>query len=1728
MRLQLSNSQKDLLDIVFERVHLSFPEHEVIPDDEVTISTLQLMSTLSKIEFNSSLQKELKNTDEGRISTTQPHPFDVFLVEPTFRNRNIHIAVAVPIKNSEHGPILNWYDKNDNLWPLDQLHATRKLTSLSGTARVLENLKVENVPFLMRQAMKRKGILDASAMNHLGSLSLVSDSSELNKSQQQALAMVMNPSFQEGFVVIQGPPGTGKTQTLSRMIEQTGYGSMVCAPSNAAIANIALKLISLPTMHIFDICIYGKNCEKSVQFLNPSLRREQYNILVKQMDIETSETQMAVLKANFCRWLRIDVNSPFEVVRSICASSDEFYYSSCKTICCTLNSSASPWIRSNGGERSILFLDEAGQCNEAEFYIATAFPNIEKVVLVGDPKQLPPTTLDLRCMKAGLGKSWLERIYDLSPKSIHLLDTQYRMDPSILEFPNQHFYNNRIKSDVSVRSRSPAISNPIGFIDTSGRTLEEKDGFSTMNVEEAYLIRALFRQDNDIKSLLGIEHTTVVVITPYSAQQNLLQNELKKVKFLKNLSVSTVDSYQGQEADVVVISTVRTNKIGFVDDPQRLNVALTRAKRLVRVVGCKDLFISLKRYSPLKHLALFLSSNNTVVKVDVLNSIFSMPDWNASMFWKPSFTQRFHNSMGKMTRKEKAIVLNTLHAISVPHLKKLQTRPSNAYWQKSCLKGHEEYYVVWIAKSDYVIEAHLAGSRNDCLQFIQKYFGRLPRGACKVEKDLCGIREHCDHSHKVLPAWDLNNLIQRAIANNNVTELPNGVFHLDKEQQEIVQTPPPLLIESRSGTGKTNVLFQHALTISRELVQDPTSSPIGFVTVSKMLQAQLENMFQGIKALHDTSLHSCVFMSLFDLLDGLAERLNLDMHTSKATSYKEYNFCKKSHSSISQIDTRLIENEIGGVISGSLKCAHLCRALKLQEYIEDQRSNVGKDHEYDVALRETIYNHYKSYDTWKKDSHRYDVNDMVLEILQKLRSNKISNTQLFSAVYLDEVQDFSYSMIYLICSIGGKNRLRWVFAGDTAQMVSPGSSFKFAGLKQTLLSLNPGIETQLKDVAHLLVNYRTTVDVLELGNSILSKAKQFFPGAIEFAKKEKAVNDFGLKVIVMNWEAATDETNPSFGKDQALIYSFDRDEEQNLSTIRKWLGDHPFILSVLDSKGLEFDDVVVAFALDRKSWKIEKQTFSALSMLRELYVAVTRAKRRVIILMKKRSDTMKDFFANLNYEVEYCDDSSPLVKEFNTCSTKEQWLQRANDLFQEERFLLASRCYEKATNIELSIYSHAKHLSKERMYDKALKKYIYASDLFHRVKDFAKILDIAAEILDNVSWESQLFIKDEVFATALGAYPNYLNPETRQKIDIYRDQWRHMTVRDLITHKAYVNKRRGSQALMEFLQENLPASDVIFAESCPCIVGDMFFNQELYLQAVGMYLKGGDSQRAEDASLKVVQLLRKIREPVDLFHLKKVWEPFMTQRVNKTLRLLFLLFNDTEKAAQDYSKPCMEFLGENAVRYLIVAQDKERTLLHNFSKQKFHDDVLNELQKTFEGDHIQIVRWFDTHNDINNAHEYMLKHITELSIDALTSLLDKDYLLCALATEFARREYYYRATMLFKKCRNLQAMLHSADKSLSTRKDAEMYAMKIMKEVLGIVSFRELSPRLKLLAELFKSPSTMDKERCKESMKTFGAKVVQEFVLRRTEYSTPKRGHGQQGPQYEYVDVIDVLSKVRL
>ena len=246
------------------------------------------------------------------------------------------------------------------------------------------------------------------------------------------------------------------------------------APSNAAVANLALKLVSTGRFRTRDVVVWGENCDESVRFLNPIHRDRRWaGFFRSYRESQDDGTKKKKFDA-FVSWLRMDLKqASLTETAALCRlAADDISghksVASAKVILCTLNTAGSTSLReATKCTFDLIVLDEASQAPEAEFYITTTFPGVKRIVVVGDPRQLPATVVHQGCRDAGFADSFLSHVQQFQPEKVHLLDTQYRMDPEILRFSNECFYSNRVISDESVHLREPVVESPFQIIDTS-------------------------------------------------------------------------------------------------------------------------------------------------------------------------------------------------------------------------------------------------------------------------------------------------------------------------------------------------------------------------------------------------------------------------------------------------------------------------------------------------------------------------------------------------------------------------------------------------------------------------------------------------------------------------------------------------------------------------------------------------------------------------------------------------------------------------------------------------------------------------------------------------------------------------------------------------------------------------------------------------------------------------------------------------------------------------------------------------------------------------------------------------------------------------------------------------------------------------------------------------------------------------------------------------------------
>lgn len=437
----------------------------------------------------------------------------------------------------------------------------------------------------------------------------------LNPTQEKAVNEVL---WAKDVAIVHGPPGTGKTTTLVEAINETLMREsqvLVCAQSNMAVDWISEKLVDRgvnvlrignPT-RVNDKMLgftYERRFEAHPDYpqlwaIRKAIRELRKN---RKKGSESYHQKLERLKSRATE-LEIRINSEL--------------LGEARVIACTLVGSAHRLLE--GMKFGTLFIDEAAQALEAACWIPMR--RASRVILAGDHCQLPPTVKSIAALRAGLGKTLMERIAENKPEVVTLLKIQYRMNEEIMRFSSDWFYHGEVESAPQIKYRSILEDDsPITWIDTGNEenqvTIEGDDVVSgekrdDMNFHEQFVGESFGRinkAEADLTLLTLAEYLTQVgkrrvleesidvgIISPYRAQVQYLKRLLKKYEFFKPyrrlISVNTVDGFQGQERDVILISLVRSNdegQIGFLKDLRRMNVAMTRARMKLIILGDKS------------------------------------------------------------------------------------------------------------------------------------------------------------------------------------------------------------------------------------------------------------------------------------------------------------------------------------------------------------------------------------------------------------------------------------------------------------------------------------------------------------------------------------------------------------------------------------------------------------------------------------------------------------------------------------------------------------------------------------------------------------------------------------------------------------------------------------------------------------------------------------------------------------------------------------------------------------------------------------------------------------------------------------------------------------------------------------------------------------------------------------------------------------------------------------
>jgi len=424
----------------------------------------------------------------------------------------------------------------------------------------------------------------------------------LNASQQAAVNRILAANE---VAVVHGPPGTGKTTTLVQaikaIIQQERQQVLVVAPSNTAVDLLSEKL-SDQGLNVLRV---GNPARVSDRLLSLTLdsKMAEHNGMkdIKRLKKQASEFRDMAhkYKRNFGKAERDQRKALFDEARNIMKQVEnteqyiiEDLLNKAQVITATLVGANNYLVRQQ--KYKTVVIDEAGQALEPACWIPIL--KAQKVVLAGDHFQLPPTIKSNEAAQKGLSTTLLEKCVALHPEAVTLLEEQYRMHEMIMGYSSAVFYENRLQAHASVAQHLLfANDTPISFVDTAGCGFDEKnEGTSITNPEEAAF---LFKHLRQLAADLSAHYTpdnfpSIAIISPYRQQVQILKELLPHSTALQlyshKISVNTIDSFQGQERDIVYISMARSNtegKIGFLSDIRRMNVAMTRARKKLVVIG---------------------------------------------------------------------------------------------------------------------------------------------------------------------------------------------------------------------------------------------------------------------------------------------------------------------------------------------------------------------------------------------------------------------------------------------------------------------------------------------------------------------------------------------------------------------------------------------------------------------------------------------------------------------------------------------------------------------------------------------------------------------------------------------------------------------------------------------------------------------------------------------------------------------------------------------------------------------------------------------------------------------------------------------------------------------------------------------------------------------------------------------------------------------------------------
>ncbi|KAI9005961.1 P-loop containing nucleoside triphosphate hydrolase protein [Gaertneriomyces semiglobifer] len=1085
-------------------------------------------------------------------------------------------------------------------------------------------------------------------------------------------------------------------------------------------------------------------------------------------------------------------------------------------------------------------LDEASQANEAST-LGMLKSEARRLVLVGDQKQLPATVVSDRAVATGYRRSLFDRLVSLGYPS-SLLDIQYRMHPEISIFPRWEFYAGAVRDSENVRGEAYHGSwcrhthlRPYMYLDAPGLT-ESVDAASrsVYNPVEAQLVEALI--DDIFEHLVQPYERTweIGVVSGYSRQVEVMP-AVSINGF--TIDVGTVDRFQGQERDIIIFATTRANtkgNLGFLTDARRLNVALTRARyslwivgdagtlkhdivwdRLLRDLRYRGLFFDVFKSEQFKSYlskgevwkatietksreaaALPISSGATVN----VGPVYADDRWNLHIAKaafdrlkrRPAFIQRLSELReGKWTKKAvtrvgPGTILNCMKVGEMCVLWSLFLAAELGYYKQVIKIWH----IVPTGEYDKTVSdicrimSSLTEDVLSCCELPEKVSGQPPiygpkmyprpeKGGILFYKQLKGLtafeETEIDATEEdamaYVKTYSLRTHYLNILANGAMAtvELP---FELSEEERLIIRYPKSLIIVGRSGTGKTTVMLQkmcvrhvglseHEGALEFELGDVEDGHPAMpqphqlMLTVSSRLSSMMREHYQNLlKPFASTKevegVHSR-FLTFRQFLQTIDDKLNPSFFKRRlqaivrdvesltwraggqndigkdevdSVKFTNYYYPHLRQQVTKQFSSSFLWTEFQSVIKGSAAAIeNISGTLSAQQYIGLARARGSFLTEGECDM---IYQSWLNYECEKRNRREYDLADATLFVFRGLSRGDVAEN--YHYLYVDEVQDLTQAQLALLKYVC-RNPDGFTFAGDTAQTISGGVSFRFEDLKSLffshfLPSLLPekygGNKGSMKltqagsDVPalrSLTQNYRTHSGVIDVASNVVDILTTLFPYAIDKLDRERAIcagpapvvlRESSLESLVVALFGSGDVARDSeLGAEQVIIVRNDTARRKLEAKVPDAL-----VLTVLESKGLEFRDVLlVDFLKDSlyRNWRVllgignnadnsihhpkfdERKDYALCSELKALYVAVTRAKCRLWMYDsdEARREILVNFWLRSNVFVSYIkaqEASAPLARR----SSAEGWEERGTSFKEKEMWQQAAMCFKHA------------------------------------------------------------------------------------------------------------------------------------------------------------------------------------------------------------------------------------------------------------------------------------------------------------------------------------------------------------------------------------------------------------------------------------------------------------------